>query len=196
MAGILIVAATDLELQVVGGLAPTLCCGIGPIEAAARTAAALAAGTSAAVLHVGVAGARRRAGVPVGGLVVGSESIFEDIAGDLAARMPRVERLTPDGRLLEAARSALPEAAVRPIGTTARVGAGKICAVEAMEGFAVLRAAELAGVAGVEVRAISNLVDDHRDDWRIDDALEALGRAAPDLVAAIDAAIASFCRDD
>jgi futalosine hydrolase len=186
---VLIVAATELELRAAGDLAPTLCCGIGPIEAAASTAAALARSEPDAVLHVGVAGARRDNGLEVGRLVVGAEAVYEDIAGDLAARMPRIERVSPAPRLLAAARTALPEADVLPIGTTARVGAGRACPVEAMEGFAVLRAAELAGVPAVEVRAISNLVDDRRDDWRLDEALGALGQALPGLLAAITAAV-------
>ena len=74
------------------------------------------------------------------------------------------------------------------IGTTARV-AGGICPVEAMEGFAVLRAAELAGVPAVEVRAISNHVEDERSAWRMDVALEALGRAVPGVSAAVTAAL-------
>jgi futalosine hydrolase len=189
-ARILIVAATELELRIVGGLAPMLCCGIGPIEAAVHTAAELARADVAAVLHIGVAGSSRDAGVAVGSLVLGSEAVYEDIAGDLAARMPRVERLAPDARLLEVARRTLPEAAVLPIGTTARVGAGRACAVEAMEGFAVLRACELAGVPGIELRAISNHVDDARDGWRLDDALESLSRALPPLVEAVSRAVA------
>ncbi len=57
--------------------------------------------------------------------------------------------------------------------------------VEAMEGFAVLRAAALAGVPALEVRAISNEVGEHdRSRWRIDDALAALSGSLPELVAA------------
>ena len=70
---------------------------------------------------------------------------------------PRVERATPDPALLATARRLLPEAAVLPIGTSARVGGGASCAdVEAMEGFAVLRAAAAAGVPALELRAVSN----------------------------------------
>ena len=43
-----------------------------------------------------------------------------------------------------------------PIGTSARVGGTHDVDVEAMEGFAVLRACELAGVPAVEVRVVSN----------------------------------------
>jgi futalosine hydrolase len=179
---ILVVAATELELRIVGDHAPTLCCGIGPIEAAAHTAAALGGEAVAAVIQLGVAGATREAAVAPGDLVVGGEAVYEDISGDVAARLPRVERLVPDPRLLQAARLALPEAMVLPIGTTARVGAGRACPVEAMEGFAVLRACELAGVPAIELRAISNRVEDARADWRLGDALAALEQALPRLL--------------
>ena len=43
-----------------------------------------------------------------------------------------------------------------------------------MEGFAVLRAAALAGVPAVEVRASSNAIDEpDRARWRFDEALRA-----------------------
>jgi futalosine hydrolase len=78
----------------------------------------------------------------------------------------------------------LPEAHVLPIGTSARVGGTSACEVEAMEGFAVLRAAELAGIPAVEVRAVSNEIDESdRARWRFDDALTALERALPLLLA-------------
>jgi futalosine hydrolase len=106
--------------------------------------------------------------------------VYED-AGD--GRLVAT-RVLPDARLLEAARRALPEARVLPIGTSGRVGGTTGCEVEAMEGFAVLRAAELAGVPGVEVRAVSNEVDEpDRGRWRFDDALAALEAALPRLLA-------------
>ena len=54
---ILVVAATPEELRGAGGAA-TLVCGVGPVEAAARTATALAETAPDAVLHVGLAGGR------------------------------------------------------------------------------------------------------------------------------------------
>ena len=52
-----------------------------------------------------------------------------------------------------------------------------------MEGFAVLRAAELAGVPALEVRAVSNDVDEpDRSQWRFDDALAALADALQRLL--------------
>jgi futalosine hydrolase len=179
---ILVVAATEAELAGAAG-AETLLCGIGPVEAAATTARALAERRPDAVLHVGIAGAT---GIEPPALVIGSEARYCDIAGDGAAQIPRVERIEPSPRLLEAARSALPDALVRPIGTTAHVGRGFGCAVEGMEGFGVLRAAALAGVPALEVRAVSNAVDEpDRTKWRFDDALAALADAVPRLLAAL-----------
>jgi futalosine hydrolase len=166
---VLVVAATERELAVAGG-AQTLCCGIGPVEAAAATARALAASRPDAVLHIGIAGARTLA-PPA--LVVGSAAVYEDPRGPLVPA-----RVAPDATLLARVRAALPDAHVLPIGTSAHVGGTSACEVEAMEGFAVLRACELAGVPAVELRAVSNAIDEpDRAQWRIDDALAALADA-------------------
>jgi len=80
-------------------------------------------------------------------------------------------------------RAALPEALVLPIATSGRVGGGAECDVEAMEGFGVLRAAALAGIPAIELRAVSNAVGEpDRAKWRIDDALAALAEAVPKLL--------------
>jgi len=172
---ILVVAATERELAGADGAA-TLACGIGPVEAAAATAQALADRPPSAVLHVGIAGAR---GIPAPLLVIGSEAVYEDAGGPLVPG-----RVQPDAALLERARRALPDAEVLPIGTSARVGGTSGCTVEAMEGFAVLRAAELAGVPALEVRAVSNEIDEpDRARWLFDDALAALEHALPRLLA-------------
>ena len=73
---ILVIAATEPELTGANGV-PTLACGIGPVESAATTARALADLRPAAVLHVGIAGARL---LPAPSLVIGSESVYEDAA--------------------------------------------------------------------------------------------------------------------
>jgi nucleoside phosphorylase len=53
-----------------------------------------------------------------------------------------------------------------------------------MEGFAVLRAAALADVPALEVRALSNEIEDEdRALWRFDEALDALAAAVPLVVA-------------
>ena len=53
-----------------------------------------------------------------------------------------------------------------------------------MEGFGVLRAAALAGVPALELRAVSNPVAEAepRTSWRVDDALDALRVALPPLL--------------
>ena len=86
--------------------------------------------------------------------------------------------------LVAAASHALPDAPHHVIGTTARVGGtAPEYLVEAMEGFAVLRAAQLAGVQAIEVRAISNDVEERdRAHWHFDKAFDALAAATPRLV--------------
>jgi futalosine hydrolase len=173
---LLVVAATTRELAFAAELR-TLECGIGPVEAAAATARALAEQRPEAVLHVGVAGGR---GIAVGTVVVGTEAIYCDVA----AAVPVPTRVPADPGLLAVAHAALPGAVFATIGTSARVGGTTGCDVEAMEGFGVLRAAELAGVPALEVRSVSNELDEaDRTRWRLDDALAALGEAVPRLVA-------------
>jgi futalosine hydrolase len=177
---ILVVAATELELAGVPGGTARLRCGIGPVEAAAATAAALERQRPEAVVHLGIAGATRVSGLTPPEVVVGSEAVYCDLAGPFRLA-PR--RVPADPALLAAVRRALPDAPVRPIGTSARVGGTHGVEVEAMEGFAVLRAAQLAGVPAVEVRAVSNEIEEpDRGRWRLDEALAALAAAAPRLL--------------
>jgi nucleoside phosphorylase len=174
MADVLLVAATDIELCGRPGLA----CGIGPVEAAAATARTIASDPPAAVLHVGIAGGR---GITPGGLVIGSESLYIDLSAEITI----VDQLQPDPELLARVRKAAPDALVLPIGTSGAVGGvtDERLRVEAMEGFGVLRACELAGIPAVEIRAISNdLGEGDRSRWRIGRALEALDEALPGLL--------------
>lgn len=183
MAGVLLVAATDIELCGQQGMV----CGVGPVEAAAATARAIALEAPDAVLLVGVAGARR---ITPGALVVGTEAVY----CDLVAEIPVVSRVEPDAGLVAAVRAEFPEAPALPIGTSAAVGGP--CGsgpqpprVEAMEGFAVLRACELAGVPGIEVRAISNDVGEgDRARWMMRRGLEVLEDALPRLLTAVGSA--------
>ena len=178
---ILVVAATERELTGIHGV-ETLCTGIGPVEAALATAFALQEGRPDAVLHIGIAGSHT---LQPPALVLGSEAIYCDVL-DAGSTMPRVERVRPDEGLLAAARSALPDAHVLPIGTSGRVGGTTGCDVEAMEGFAVLRAAELAGVPALELRSVSNAVAEaDRARWRFDEAFAALRDAVARLLPAL-----------
>ena len=174
---LVVVAATERELAFVRG-AETFVCGVGPVDAAARTARLLAdphlASDDLSLIHIGLAGAR---GLAPPALVLGSESVYSD-AVDPGSSFPRVTRVEPDVALLARARELLPEAQVLPIATSGRVTGGSGCTVEAMEGFGVLRACELAGVPAVELRAISNSPDEaDRQRWRFDEAFAALAEA-------------------
>ena len=179
MTDILLIAATQDELCG----QPGLVCGIGPVEAAAATARAVALEKPSAVINVGVAGAK---GITPGRLVIGSESVY----CDLVAGVPVLQNARPDQTLLEAVEAALPLAVALPIGTTATVdgpcGAHPGIRVEGMEGFGVLRACELAGVPGVEVRAVSNEIGEgDRARWQIHRGIDTLTAALPGLLAAL-----------
>lgn len=176
----MVVAATEREVAVAAGWR-TLLCGVGPVDAGVCTAAAIAARPPSAILHVGIAGARLASGLRAPTLVIGDVSHYCDIdVPQLWA--PRTIAGSP--QLLAAARRVLPDATVRTIGTSARVGGTTGCDVEAMEGFAVLRAAQLAGIPALEVRAISNHIEERdRTRWLFDDAFAAITAATPRLVA-------------
>jgi futalosine hydrolase len=170
---ILVVAATEGELE---GAPDGVVCGVGPVEAAARTAAAIAERSPAAVVNVGIAGARSFDGPR---FVVGTEAVYCDAEDERWFRL----RVPADAKLVAAARTALPAAAAEPIGTSARVGGSSGCEIEAMEGYAVLRAAALAGVPAVEVRVLANrIAEPDRGKWRFAEAKAALAAALPRLV--------------
>ncbi len=173
----LVIAATAGELI---GVADGIVCGIGPVDAAAATAAALATYRPRAVLNVGLAGSH---GFDEPELVLGSEARYCDTDSQLVAATAY-----PDATLLAAARTAFPDANVPTNGTSARVNGTTGCEVEAKEGFAVLRASELAGVPALEVRVVSNEISEpDRTLWRFADALALLEVTLPTLVAALDA---------
>ncbi len=179
-ARILVVAATARELAAPEGWL-TLQCGVGPVDAAAATAAAIAAQRPAAVLHVGIAGARRHRALTPASVVIGSEARYCDLEIP-ESWAPRTVVASPV--LLAAAQRVLPSAPTLPIGTSARVGGTTDCDVEAMEGFGVLRAAQHAGVPAIEIRAISNDIEEaDRARWSFAQAFAAITAVTPVLVA-------------
>ena len=183
---ILVVAATARELAPSEGWR-TLVCGVGPVEAAMGTAAAIATERPAAILHVGIAGARAASGIDLATLIVGTISCYCDL-GVGPEWAP--SEITVDATLIAAARRAIPSALERTIGTSARIGGTRDCEVEAMEGFAVLRAAACAGIPAIEVRAISNQIEESdRTRWRFDDAFAAIIAATPSLVTEVAACV-------
>src|SRR5262249_11468786 len=168
--GMLVVAATERELAYVRD-ADVFVCGVGPVEAAVRTAQVLMERKPEAVLHVGIAGGR---GLEPLTIVLGSVSIYSDVD----AAIPTTHDIEPDAALLERAPSALPAARVLPIATSAAVDGASRYDVEAMEGFGVLLACFLAGVPAVELRVISNdPAEPDRAKWRFEEAFAVLGDA-------------------
>ena len=181
-ASILVVAATERELAPPSGWR-SLCCGVGPVDAASATAAAIADARPSAILHVGIAGARGGSGVRPLDFVIGTEARYADLA--VPARLaPSVVAASP--ALVEAVATVLADAPRLAIGTSGRIGGTSGTLVEAMEGFGVLRAAARAGVPAVEVRVISNEIEESdRSRWLFDEAFAAITQMTPRLVEAL-----------
>ncbi len=185
-AGILVIAATARELAASNGWR-TLRCGVGPVDAAASTALEIARERPTLILHVGIAGARSIDAFPPASLVIGTESRYCDLHVPIewAASM-----IVAPQMLVDAMRYALATARPCPIGTSARVDGTQGCDVEGMEGFGVLRAAQLASIPAIEVRAISNQIEEpDRARWHFDAAFAAITAATPALVAALQRVI-------
>ena len=174
---ILVVAATARELEFVAAPRPSSAASARS-RPRRRLRSALAAGRPRALLHIGIAGAQT---LEPPALVLGSEAVYCRRARPQST-FPRIDRAEPDPGAARRARAAcFPRRYVLPIATSARVGGGGVCEVEAMEGFGVLRAAALAGVPALELRAVSNAVGEaDRELWRIDDALADACRQCPE----------------
>ena len=168
---ILLTSAVAAELDWLGTRAgvETLVTGVGPVDAAARVAHLLGKSKYEVVINAGIAGAMRGIAAVGDGVVVGEEIMEIDLeTGERIVLPPGnliADRVPSDGQLVEAV-TALGFPLVRGA-TVSRVTATDSTAqrlrergaeVESMEGFAVLRAAQLAGVPALEVRGISNIV--------------------------------------
>ncbi|TDF95959.1 futalosine hydrolase [Paenibacillus piri] len=181
--------------------------GVGPILAAASTAAVLAAAQSAGyglVVSAGIGGGF--AGRAELGSLVVSDAM---VAADLGAETPEgflsldelgfgFTRIDADSALAERVAGAFRAAGLQAVsgpvltvstvtGTTetARALEKRVpgAAAEGMEGFGIAVAARNCGLPALEIRAISNAVGPRdRDAWRIGDALKALEAASTVLV--------------
>jgi futalosine hydrolase len=149
--------------------------GVGPVEAAAGTARALAARSYRAAINAGIAGGFR-ARAAVGDAVAVAVEYYVELGLEDGAAFPLpggvtlLRRAESDPELLRACRdprvgarigSGISSATVTTTDARAaeldeRFGAD----VESMEGFAFLRAACAAGIPAVELRGVSNLVGD------------------------------------
>ncbi len=187
---ILLVSAVAQELEWLGPRAgvETLVAGIGPVDAAARVARALSAQKYDMVVNAGIAGAFPGVAHVGDGVVVGEEllEIQQENGAPLALPPGNIvsDRVPSDAHLIEAI-TALGFPLVRGI-TVSQVTATDATAtrlrargaeIETMEGFAVLRAAQLAGVPAIEVRGISNIVGDRaKSEWNLDAGIMGLRR--------------------
>lgn len=148
--------------------------GVGPVESAASISRALAQSTYELVISAGIAGAFEGAAQLGDGVVVTDEQFELDLETGVPISLPDgaavVNRASSDltlvDRLVELGFRAVRGITV-PRVTATGASAARLAAlgvgVETMEGFAALRAAEVAGVAAVEVRGISNIVCDRKN---------------------------------
>jgi futalosine hydrolase len=163
--------------------------GVGPVEAALGTARALAAANYGAVINAGIAGGFRDR-CTVGDVVVCAREDYADLGLEDGSAFP-----LPDGvglvRTVEADRSlvqpfldgripvilgrGVTSATVTITDERALVLAHRFRAdVESMEGFAVLRAAQVALVPAIEIRGVSNIVGSRANNgWNFDAGAEA-----------------------
>ncbi|HEY8314173.1 MAG TPA: futalosine hydrolase [Candidatus Baltobacteraceae bacterium] len=171
--------------------------GVGAVEATAAVSRALAQGPYDLVINAGIAGAFANAAQIGDGVVVSDEFMELDIeTGDRIA-LPEnariIDRASSDlrlvDRLVELGFSRVGGITVSRVTATdataerlTRYGAG----IETMEGFGVLRAAEIAGVPAIEVRGISNLVGDRaRSGWNFTAGVAGLERVLNALLTSI-----------
>lgn len=151
--------------------------GVGPIEAAASVSRALAQSPYSFVINAGIGGAFEGCGDVGDGVVVSEEMMELGLETGVPIVLPDgagiIERASSDlsivDRLVEqgfASKRGITVSRVTATDATARRLRALGVEVESMEGFAVLRAAEIAGVPAVEVRGISNIVTDRaRSRW-------------------------------
>ncbi len=187
---ILLVCAVAKELDWLNSRAGVelLVAGVGPVDAAARVAKALAHTRYDVVVNAGIAGALPGAAEVGDGVVVGEEFMELNLETGDRIVLPDgnivADRVPADSQLVEAV-TALGFPLVRGV-TVSRVTSTDATAqrlrargaeVESMEGFAVLRAAQLSGIPSIEVRGISNVVGDRdKSAWDFEAGLRGLRR--------------------
>jgi futalosine hydrolase len=141
--------------------------GIGPVEAAASVATELAQRPYELVVSAGIAGAFAGAARIGEGIVVAEDAMELNLESGADLVLPRGATVVSDARsdvTLVAGMRDRGFAALRGITVThvtcsddtARRLSERGAQAESMEGFAVLRAAQRAGVAAIELRGISN----------------------------------------
>ncbi len=187
---ILVVAATPQEIAF---LEPrpgveTLITGVGPVEAAARLARVLAHDRYDLVVNAGIAGVYAGKGEIGEGVIVADERLALELETGAPLALPAgltVHDRTASDPTIVSELTACGFRSVRGV-TVTRVTATDESAVrlresgaqvESMEGFAVLRAAEIAGVRAIELRGISNYAGERsRSQWDFAAGTQGLAR--------------------
>lgn len=177
-----------------------LATGVGPVEAASAVARALAQQRYKLVVGAGIAGTFEGAARIGDGVVVRSERLELDREDGTPIVLPDgepvVDRTSTSDALLASKLAAAGFPSLSGItvtrATTSETTAARLAAagaqVETMEGFAVMRAAELAGVHAIEVRGISNRVGDPaRSGWNFGAGAAGLQRVLAALFHILDA---------
>ncbi len=201
MKDILVACAVDRE---VGGWArrygvETVVTGVGPVEAASAVARALARRRYRLVVNAGIGGGFDGAALVGDGVIVGEETFELSLENGRQISLPGgqtvVDRAHSDSALVERLQArgftSLRGVTVSRV-TSSEETAGRLAGfgaqVESMEGFAVLRACERAGVRAIELRGISNRVGSReRSGWNFDAGLSGLARVAQALFEIVDA---------
>lgn len=178
----------------------TILTGVGPVEASCTVAHALAQERYKLVVSAGIAGALEGAAGVGDGVVVASDALELALEDGRPIVLPAgeqvVDRAHSDPALVArlrargfAALSGITVSRVTASEETAQRLARLGAQVETMEGFAVLRAAERAGVAAIELRGISNRVGSRdRSGWNFDAGVAGLDRILRVLFETIAAA--------
>jgi len=145
--------------------------GVGMVEASSSIARALAQSPYSLVINAGIAGAFRGKADIGDGVVVADEFVELGLETGEPVVLPEgarlVDRVSSDLSLVDslvehgfASKRGITVSSVTATDRTAARLAEFDVEIETMEGFAALRAAEMAGVPAIEVRGISNIVGD------------------------------------
>lgn len=168
----------------------TLFTGVGPVEAAAAIAAALASQKYDVLVNAGIAGVFGDAAQIGDGVIVATDTMEVALESGEAIPLPNAARTIEEahsGRSLVAMLTDVGFPALRGV-TVARVTctdataerlAARGAQVETMEGFAALRAAARAGVRAIEIRGISNRCGNRASSgWNFQAGMSGLERIA------------------
>lgn len=201
----LLVAATEQEMAPVRGLVPERDCaflvsGVGPVEAAYQLTRFLISAPApiAGVINFGVAGAYLDSGLEILDLCLADKEVLVDFGITMAdkiipldpATMPVFREFPLHNPLHQQVASFFSEKGVNCLrGTFATVSAvsgteargrmisrqeGAFC--ENMEGAAMARVCQGLGLDFVEIRSISNMVEDRNTaNWRLQGAVDRVG---------------------